>query len=403
MAGSGAACCAPSSSPSTSTAWRSRSAARSGIALAPAHATDPAGLLKRADVAMYDAKATTRGMRVYEPELDAGDPRRLTLVAELRSALNAGRDPGARAAAGAAGRRARWSASRRSCAGSTPSWAPIRPDEFIPIAERSGLIGPLTTRVLDALARRRRRLARPGPRPRRSRSTSPPAACTTPTWSTRCPGCCAGTASRPSRLTLEVTEGSVMADPARAIAAAAPAARPRRAAVRRRLRHRLLVAVLPQAAAGPGGQDRPQLRHRPARPDGEDVAIVRAIVDLGRHLGLEVVAEGVEDQETWDLLAGMGCDLVQGWHLARPMPTDELVPVAAQPQRGTRRRRPPPRGLSRRAPAPPGRDGEPPEWRPTSADGGAVTYPEPGASAGRDAVQDRGGQLAAGPAPGSSA
>jgi EAL domain-containing protein (putative c-di-GMP-specific phosphodiesterase class I) len=56
------------------------------------------------------------------------------------------------------------------------------------------------------------------------------------------------------------------------------------------------------------------------------VAIVRAIVDLGRHLGLEVVAEGVEDQATWNLLASMGCDLVQGWHLGRPMPVAELVP-----------------------------------------------------------------------------
>jgi EAL domain-containing protein (putative c-di-GMP-specific phosphodiesterase class I) len=62
------------------------------------------------------------------------------------------------------------------------------------------------------------------------------------------------------------------------------------------------------------------------REEGEDVAIVRAIVDLGRHLGLEVVAEGVEDQTSWDLLASMGCDLVQGWHLARPMPTGELLP-----------------------------------------------------------------------------
>jgi EAL domain-containing protein (putative c-di-GMP-specific phosphodiesterase class I) len=58
----------------------------------------------------------------------------------------------------------------------------------------------------------------------------------------------------------------------------------------------------------------------------DDAAIVRAIVDLGRHLGLQVVAEGVEDRETWDLLDQMGCDLVQGWHLARPMPLAELLP-----------------------------------------------------------------------------
>jgi EAL domain-containing protein (putative c-di-GMP-specific phosphodiesterase class I) len=63
----------------------------------------------------------------------------------------------------------------------------------------------------------------------------------------------------------------------------------------------------------------------------EDVAIVRAIVDLGRHLGLDVVAEGVEDQQTWDLLASMGCDLVQGWHLGKAMPVGALVPWLAVP------------------------------------------------------------------------
>jgi EAL domain-containing protein (putative c-di-GMP-specific phosphodiesterase class I) len=73
------------------------------------------------------------------------------------------------------------------------------------------------------------------------------------------------------------------------------------------------------------------------REEGEDVAIVRAIVDLGRHLGLEVVAEGVEDQTSWDLLASMGCDLVQGWHLARPMPTEELLPWLAARENATTR------------------------------------------------------------------
>jgi EAL domain-containing protein (putative c-di-GMP-specific phosphodiesterase class I) len=58
----------------------------------------------------------------------------------------------------------------------------------------------------------------------------------------------------------------------------------------------------------------------------QDAAIVRAIVDLGGHLGLEVVAEGIEDQATWDLLSSMGCDLGQGWHHGRPMPVAEFVP-----------------------------------------------------------------------------
>jgi EAL domain-containing protein (putative c-di-GMP-specific phosphodiesterase class I) len=71
---------------------------------------------------------------------------------------------------------------------------------------------------------------------------------------------------------------------------------------------------------------------------GEDVAIVRAIVDLGRHLGLEVVAEGVENRAAETLLAGMGCDIMQGWHLGRPMPTGELLPWLATRARTPRGR-----------------------------------------------------------------
>jgi EAL domain-containing protein (putative c-di-GMP-specific phosphodiesterase class I) len=129
----------------------------------------------------------------------------------------------------------------------------------------------------------------------------------------------------PGRLTLEVTESSVMADPARAIG----------------LLHRLraLGVRLSVDDFGTGYSSLSYLKSLPVQEvkidrsfvtglssQSDDVAIVRAIVDLGRHLGLDVVAEGAEDQPTWDLLAGMGCDLVQGWHLARPMPVGELVP-----------------------------------------------------------------------------
>ena len=292
---------APGAADRRSTGWRWRSAARSASPWPPRTPTDPAALLKRADMAMYDAKASARGLRVYEPDLDSDNPRRLTLVAELRAALHHGEVAGARPAAGAPDSGevvsvealVRWDHPELGC---------VAPDEFIPIAERSGLIGPLTTRVLDLSLAAVRRLAAAGHDlgiavnlsarslhdadlvdevARLLRRHGVPAA----------------------RLTLEVTEGSVMADPGPGRRAAAPAARPRRPAVGRRLRHRLLVAVLPQAAAGARGQDRPQLRHRRWATGSEDVAIVRAIVDLGRHLGLEVVAEGVEDQGTWDLLA----------------------------------------------------------------------------------------------------
>ena len=139
------------------------------------------------------------------------------------------------------------------------------------------------------------------------------------------------------RLTLEVTESSVMADPARAVA----------------LLHRLrdLGVRLSVDDFGTGYSSLSYLKRLPVqevkidrsfvtslREGGEDVAIVRAIVDLGRHLGLEVVAEGIEDQATWDLLASMGCDLGQGWYLGRPMPTADLLPwLTTRSSRTTKR------------------------------------------------------------------
>jgi diguanylate cyclase (GGDEF)-like protein len=294
-----------------------------GLALAPAHATDPAGLLKRADVAMHDAKSTTRGMRVFQDELDPGSPRRITLVAELRSALNHGQvhvhvQPQALLSGGrvpSVEALVRWT---------HPELGPIRPDEFIPVAERSGLIGLLTTRVLDAS------LAAVAGWRDLGHDLSISVNLSTRSLHD------ADLADEVARLlarhgvpadllTLEVTEGSVMADPARATA----------------LLHQLrdLGVRLSVDDFGTGYSSLSYLKRLPVqevkidksfvtglRTNGEDVAIVRAIVDLGRHLGLDVVAEGAEDQETWDLLAGIGCTLVQGYHLARPMPTDQLVP-----------------------------------------------------------------------------
>jgi diguanylate cyclase (GGDEF)-like protein len=294
-----------------------------GVAIAPGHATDATALLKRADLAMYDAKTSSRGLRLYEPELDTSNPRRLTLVSELRTALQDGTiqvhvQPQATLRTGeVVGVEAlvRWE---------HPELGWVSPEEFIPVAERSGLIGPLTTRVLDLSL----------------------AACAR--W--RAAGLDLGIAVNLStrslhdadlvdevdrmlrrhgvpadRLTLEVTEGSVMADPTRAIA----------------LLHKLrdLGVRLSVDDFGTGYSSLSYLQRLPVQEvkidrsfiaalsqERENVAIVRAIVDLGRHLGLEVVAEGVEDAATWDLLTSMNCDLVQGWHLARPMPTDALEP-----------------------------------------------------------------------------
>ena len=58
--------------------------------------------------------------------------------------------------------------------------------------------------------------------------------------------------------------------------------------------------------------------------DSNDATIVRSIIDLGRNLGLRVVAEGVENREIWDELARLGCEVAQGYHLSKPMPADEV-------------------------------------------------------------------------------
>jgi diguanylate cyclase (GGDEF)-like protein len=294
-----------------------------GVALAPRHATDTAALLKRADMAMYDAKASARGLRLYEADIDTNDPRRLTLVSDLRAALHNDEievhvQPKALLASGdVVGVEAlvRWT---------HPQFGPVSPDEFIPVAERSGLIGPLTTRVLD--------VALGACAQWRAAGLDLGVAVNLSTRSLR-DADLVDDVSRvlrrhgvPSdRLTLEITESSVMADPARAVG----------------ILHQLrdLGVRLSVDDFGTGYSSLSYLKRLPVqevkidrsfvaglREGSDDLAIVRSIVDLGRHLGLQVVAEGVEDQDTWDLLASMGCDLVQGWHLCRAVPTPQLRP-----------------------------------------------------------------------------
>ena len=294
-----------------------------GLALAPAHATDTAGLLKRADMAMYDAKATARRLRVFEPDLDTDDTRRLTLVSELRAALHNGDlavhvQPKTRLASGevvGVEALARWH---------SPTLGTVPPDEFVPVAERSGLIGPLTSRVLDLTLAAWATWRSAGHDLEvavnlSARSLHDPDLVEEVDRLLRRHGVPA------SRLTLEVTESAVMADPGRATA----------------LLHALrdLGVRLSVDDFGTGYSSLSYLKRLPVQEvkidrsfvtalgtDAADLPIVRAIVDLGRHMGLEVVAEGVEDAATLDLLGSIGCDLAQGWHILRPVPPADLLP-----------------------------------------------------------------------------
>jgi diguanylate cyclase (GGDEF)-like protein len=301
-----------------------------GVALAPAHADDVTGLLKRADLAMYDAKTSGRGLRLYQPGLDTHRPDRLVLVSELRAVvtdrgIGVHVQPQARPGTGdvvAVEALARWP---------HPSLGLISPEEFIPLAERHGLIGPLTTQVLDtalaACARWRQAGHEIGVAVNLSaQSLNDPdlvSAITDRLLHHRVPS---------QLLTLEVTESSVMTDPARAVTLLH---------ILRDLGIRLSVDDF-----GTGYSSLSYLQQLPVHEvkidrsfiggdaaGGKDLAIVRAIIDLGHHLGLQVVAEGVEDQPTWDLLGAHGCDLVQGWHLSRPMPIGDFLPWLTSPAR----------------------------------------------------------------------
>jgi diguanylate cyclase (GGDEF)-like protein len=287
-----------------------------GIAMGPEHGEMATVLLQRADVAMYAGKSEQRGVVVYSPDVDTHSPRRLALVGELRKALAEGGldvhyQPKADARTGeivGAEALVRWL---------HPIEGFIGPDEFIPIAERTGMIHELTAFVLRTALRQCRDWRRAGARvdvavnvavgsllhvdfPEEVRTALEEA----------------GVSAR--ALTLEITESSIMADPTRSIRVLSA-----------------LSAMGVQLAIddfGTGYSSLSQLKQLPVdelkidrsfiqdmTSDDDDATIVRSTIDLGHNLGLRVVAEGVEDAETWRRLKTLGCDVIQGFYLARAL------------------------------------------------------------------------------------
>jgi diguanylate cyclase (GGDEF)-like protein/PAS domain S-box-containing protein len=301
-----------------------------GVAVYPDHAGDANQLLQRADVAMYAAKATHAGYTVYDPTLDQHNPRRLGLLGQLRRALAAGElvvhyQPKADV------RSARILGVEALVRWQHPEHGLLGPGEFVPLAETTGLIRPLTSYVLDAALRQCRTWLDAG----HELSVAV-------NLSTRCLldltlpdqiiGLLEETAMAPERLVLEITESAIMTDPTRALE------------ILNRL-HTLGVqlaiddfgtgyssmAYLKSLPVDELKVDRSFVKH--LRDNPSDAVIVRSTVDLGHNLGLRVVAEGVEDEATWQELANLGCDSVQGYFLARPMPEAELVAwLATQPK-----------------------------------------------------------------------
>jgi len=291
-----------------------------GVAAFPEHGGDAATLLRHADVAMYAAKQGGLGPTVYDPTHDGHDATRLGLVGDLRQAIAAGAftlhyqpkvalDSGRVCGVEAL---VRWP---------HPEHGLIPPDRFIPLAEQTGLIVPLTAWVLDEALRQGAAWAASGLEVAMAvnlslRNLRDPQLCATVA------AALARHAVSPGRLCLELTESVVMAD-----VEGTQAVLERLAASGVRLAiddfgtGYSSLAYLSRLPVDELKIDRSFVQRMAGTP--QDQTIVASTIGLGHSLGLSIVTEGVEDAQTWALLGQMGSDEAQGYYLARPLPAPE--------------------------------------------------------------------------------
>ncbi|MDP9294447.1 MAG: bifunctional diguanylate cyclase/phosphodiesterase, partial [Actinomycetota bacterium] len=293
-----------------------------GIVTYPTHGEDAETLVQRADVAMYLAKGRGRGQALYDPAEDPYDPERLLLIGDLRDAISDGElelyyQP-------------KFAAGDLSLVGvealvrwQHPTRGQLPPGDFIPLAEHTGLIRPLTLFVLREAARQWRAWHQEGLEVTIAVNLSV-ANLLDDQLIDDVERILSEEQLPPERLVLEITESTVMTDPQRTIAMLE-----RLAGMDIRLSiddygtgHSSL-AYLRRLPVHELKIDRAFVQHLAV--DDQDLQIVRSTISLGHSLGLRVVAEGVEDARALTLLQNNACDLVQGFHLGRPVPPDKLL------------------------------------------------------------------------------
>ena len=293
-----------------------------GAATYPEHASDVAGLIQRADIAMYVAKRGNSGWELYDHSQDSHQPHRLSLISELRRAiderelvlhyqpkleLHSGQVASVEALV-------RWHHPTRGLLG---------PNEFIDVAQETSLIKPLTLYVIDEALRQCRAWVQEG--------LTLAVAVNVSTrnlidldFPEQVGALLAKWEVGPQLLELEITESAIVADMFRM-----------RGVLERLGAMGLRISV---DDFGTGYTSLGYLRRLPISElkidrsfvshmatSEEDAVIVRSTIDLGRNLGLGVVAEGVEDVEVLEALRELGCDVAQGYLMSRPIPADELT------------------------------------------------------------------------------
>ena len=292
-----------------------------GIVLAPTQASDVNELMRFADVAMYHAKEQMSGIAVYKPEIDPHSPKRLAMVSELGRAIREDQlclyyQPKVRL-------------DNKSFYGfeallrwNHPELGFVPPNDFIPIAEVTSLIHPLTAWVLEKSIAQCRLWHSQGLivsvavnlSARNLLDENMPKLVRTLLQKYDLPA---------SALELEITESSIMSDPARALR------------VLQQLHE--LGTQLSIDDFGTGYSSLAYLKKLPVQTlkidysfirnmleDKQDELIVESTIHLAHSLSLKVVAEGVENAALIDRLSTMGCDEAQGYHIGRPMPLAQI-------------------------------------------------------------------------------
>jgi diguanylate cyclase (GGDEF)-like protein len=307
-----------------------------GIALYPLHGADGSTLMRCADVAMYVAKKSHHGYSVYQPELDMHSPRQLSLMSQIEEAMRLEQlalyfQPKIRLQDGnVIGVEAliRWH---------HPQEGLIPPGEFVPQVERSTLIRPFTLWVVEHALLQCRQWQDLGLPTKVAVNIS-----ARNLLDSELPDDVEKLLVRhrvtPDYLELEITESAIVADPGRALD------------ILTKLHDRGVHISIDDF--GTGYSSLAHLKKLPVSSlkidasfvidmteDENDAIIVRSTVDLAHNLGLNVIAEGVEDQETLDVLKVLDCDYAQGFFICRPIPAADVTEWLRQHAPKSRHRR----------------------------------------------------------------
>ncbi|MFM8766810.1 MAG: putative bifunctional diguanylate cyclase/phosphodiesterase, partial [Rubrivivax sp.] len=288
-----------------------------GLTVAPDHGHDAGLLLSRAEIAMYAAKERRLGVRIYEPSLDSSSEYSLSLLTELRTAVDNHQlqlylQPKVRLADGeviGAEALVRWEHPERGL---------VQPMQFVPFAEQSGFVRVLTLWMIEQTAKYAASIGAAWPAMKFGVNLSA-RDLLDQDFPAKVEQLTRRSGVDPKRLTLEITESSIMEDPERSLQTL--------------LKLRALGLRLSIDDFGTGYSSLAYLKRLPLdelkidrsfvmsmQTDPADAKIVRSTIDLAHNLGLSVVAEGIDSPEAFALLRDLGCDEGQGYRLARPMP-----------------------------------------------------------------------------------